>query len=121
MHELSIAYRIVEIAEEQAREHKAKKIEEIELEVGLLAGVEIQALDFALESAVKGTMLEKAKIIRHEIEGRGHCYDCGLSFATDVLSTPCPSCGSFSVKLMRGKELRVKSILITKRDINHKT
>jgi len=114
MHELSIAYSIVEIAEEQAREHKASGIEEIELEVGRLSGVELQALDFALESAVKGTILEKARIIRHKIDGEGHCGDCGLTFPVDTLFTPCPSCGSFAVKVAKGKELRVKSILITK-------
>jgi hydrogenase nickel incorporation protein HypA/HybF len=80
MHELSIAYSIVELAEEQASSRNASEIEEIELEIGQLAGVEIQTLTFALQSVVKGTRLEKARI---------------------VIKTP------------HGKELRVKSIVIS--------
>jgi hydrogenase nickel incorporation protein HypA/HybF len=39
MHELSIAQSIVELAEEQARNHQARCVEELELEIGSLAGV----------------------------------------------------------------------------------
>ena len=61
MHELSIARSIVQLSEQQAREHHSSQIEEVELEIGRLAGVELQTLEFAMESAVKGTLLEKAK------------------------------------------------------------
>ena len=60
MHELSIAQSIVQLSEKQAREHHSSQIEEVELEIGRLAGVELQTLEFAMESAVKGTLLEKA-------------------------------------------------------------
>ena len=68
MHELSIAQSIVQLSEQQAREHHSSQIEEVELEIGRLAGVELQTLEFAMESAVKGTLLEKAKIIRRYID-----------------------------------------------------
>ena len=55
MHELSIAQSIVQLSEQQAREHHSLQIEEVELEIGRLAGVELQTLEFAMESAVKGT------------------------------------------------------------------
>ena len=58
MHEMSIAQSIVELAEEQARNRHSEAVEELELEIGRLAGVELHTLDFALESAVKGSMLE---------------------------------------------------------------
>ena len=38
MHELSIAQSIVQLSE-QAREHHSSQIEEVELEIGCLAGV----------------------------------------------------------------------------------
>jgi hydrogenase nickel incorporation protein HypA/HybF len=114
MHELSIAQSIVELAEEQARRQQASAIEEIEIEIGRLAGVEIQTLTFALESAVKDTMLEKAHIVRHDIDGEGRCGDCGACFKTEALFSPCPRCSSYAVRLLKGKELRVKSIVINK-------
>ena len=71
MHELSIARSIVELVEEQADNRGASVVEELELEIGHLSGVEIQTLEFALDSAIKGSKLEKARIIRHYIEGEG--------------------------------------------------
>ena len=91
MHEMSIAQSIVELAEEQARSRHSEAVEELELEIGRLAGVELHTLDFALESAVKG---------------------CGQTFPMETLFTPCPACGSYCVKIIKGKELRVKSIVI---------
>jgi len=112
MHELSIAQSIVDLAEEQAKTRKASAIEEIELEIGELAGVEIHALEFALESCVKGTMLEKAHIVRRDIEGEAFCSDCEKNFSINNLFTPCPICGSYPVKILKGRELRLKSIVI---------
>lgn len=112
MHELSIALSIVGLAEEQARTHHAGEIEELELEIGRLAGVELQTLMFALESSVKGTMLEKARIVRHDIPGEGQCGDCGHVFRMNALFEPCPRCGSCLIRILKGRELKVKSIVI---------
>ncbi|CAK7010657.1 MAG: Hydrogenase maturation factor HybF [Parabacteroides sp.] len=112
MHELSIAQSIVELAEQQARSHQSDCIEEVELEIGYLSGVEIQTLEFALESAVKGTMLEQARIVRHYIKGEGQCADCGTTFPLETLYASCPGCNSYFVKILKGKELRIKSIVI---------
>ena len=51
MHELSIAMSIVDIAADYAARDNAKCVTEIEIEVGTLAGVVIDALDFAMEAA----------------------------------------------------------------------
>ena len=112
MHELSIAESIVRLSEQQAREHHSSLIEEVELEIGRLAGVELQTLEFAMESAVKGTLLEKATIIRHYIDGEGQCSDCETVFPVRNLYSPCPNCGSYLVNITRGRELRIKSIVI---------
>lgn len=112
MHELSIALSIVDLAEKQARQHNAKKIKEIELEIGSLAGVELHTLMFALESSVKGTMLENAKIVRNDIQGEGRCGDCDSVFEMTRYIEPCPKCGSFFINIIKGKELRVKSVVV---------
>ena len=117
MHELSIALSIVELAERHAREHAprghdAPAIEEIELEIGALAAIDIPSLDFALESAVKNTLAENAKITRHIIPGEGACDACGARVPMETLAQPCPRCASWQLRLTRGKELRVKSIVV---------
>lgn len=113
MHELSIALGIIDLVEAEARKNGSSRVEEVELEIGTLAGVEIRTLEFALDSAVKGTLLQDARIIRIYIEGSGYCNDCRVSFPVSTLFSPCPDCGSYCVKIVKGKELRVKSIVIS--------
>lgn len=112
MHELSIAQSIIQLAEQQARRNNASEIEEIELEIGSLSGVEIHSLEFALQSSVKGTLLSNSRIIRHDIVAEGRCGDCEKVFSVDTLFSPCPYCQSYCVKIIKGKELRIKSIVI---------
>ena len=113
MHELSIAQSIVELAEQEARNRKANSIEELELEIGVFAGIEWSALDFALESATKGSMLENARIVTQRIAGEGRCGDCERRFPVENFFTACPVCGSYAVKIIKGKELRIKSLVIS--------
>jgi len=112
MHELSIAQSIVELADREARNRQAVSIEELELEIGALAGIDPAALDFALESAVKGSLSENAHIVVLRIAGEGRCGDCEYLFPVENLFTACPVCGSYAVKIIKGKELRIKSIVI---------
>jgi len=112
MHELSIAQSIVELAELKARNHNATSIEELELEIGTLAKIDPVALEFALESAIKGSLLENARIVWQQIAGEGRCGDCENVFPVENLLTACPFCGSYVVKIIRGQELRIKSIVV---------
>jgi len=112
MHELSIAQSIVELAEKEARNHHAVSIEELELEIGALAGIDRIALEFALESAIKGSLLENARIVRQQINGEGRCGDCDNLFPVENLLSVCPVCGSYAVGIIKGKELRIKSLVV---------
>ncbi len=110
MHELSIATSIIEQAEEFARKYKAEKITRIDLEVGQFTGVVIDSLKFALEFAVKDTILEKAKVEIIEIKGKTECNACQTIFDNPDWYTPCPACGSMDFKVSGGEELQIKSI-----------
>ena len=112
MHELSIAQSIVELAEKEAQNCHANSVEELELEIGSLAGIEWVALEFALESAIKGSLLEDARIVVLRIVGEGRCGDCESLFPVENLFSSCPACGSYAVKIIKGRELRVKSLVV---------
>jgi len=111
MHELSIAMSIVEIAEENAQQSNVKSISEIQLEIGELSGVVHEALEFAMEEAVKNTILKNAKRIIISIPGKVKCLQCQHEFEVDDIFTPCPVCSSFENDVIAGKELRVKSMV----------
>jgi hydrogenase nickel incorporation protein HypA/HybF len=110
MHELSIAMGIVKIAEDETAKVKEKKVTKIELEIGKLAGVEIDSLNFVWESAVKGTVLEHSKKEIIIIPGKAVCADCNTEFYLENIYDSCPKCNSNFKGIIQGKELRVKAL-----------
>ena len=113
MHELSIALGIVKIAETETVKAKAKKVDLIELEIGTLAGVEFESLDFVWPSAVKETVLEHAVKKINIIEAKGKCIDCDTIFKIKNIYDSCPKCNSFLKGIIQGKELRVKALEVS--------
>lgn len=111
MHEFSIAINIIEIAETEAKKVNCKRVSNLILDVGTMAGIEFHALDFALESAVKNTMLEKAKITINRIQATAKCTNCMHEFEIDSSFDPCPKCGGFYHQILSGKEMKVKSLV----------
>jgi hydrogenase nickel incorporation protein HypA/HybF len=114
MHELSIAINIVEIATEEAKKANVSSVLEIELEVGTLSGIVIYALEFAMDEAIKNSVLQNAKIKINEIRAIAKCLKCSTEFSVENYYTPCPKCNSFETELTNGKELKIKSLLIDK-------
>lgn len=112
MHELSIAMNIIEIAEENARRENASVVKKIELDIGTQSGVVLEALEFAMESAVRDTMLEQAEVVINTISARAECNKCGNVFYTDDLFSPCPECGNPFSEIIQGRELKVKSLIV---------
>jgi hydrogenase nickel incorporation protein HypA/HybF len=112
MHELSIVMSIIDIAEENARRENASVIIEIELDIGQQAGVVIDSLNFAIESAKGGTMLEKAKWVINEIPSLVRCASCNHEYEPSDRFSPCPACQSFFTEVLQGRELRVKSLQV---------
>jgi len=113
MHELSIALGILKIAENETAKAHAKKVEVIELEIGTLAGIEFDSLDFVWPSAVKNTVLEHAKRKMNIIQAKAKCIDCDHIYEIDKYYDSCPICDSYFKGIIQGKELRVKSLEVT--------
>lgn len=110
MHELSIAMGIVKIAEDQTRKAGASRVEVIEMEIGELAGIAFDSLDFVWPVAVKDTVLEQAEKRIAVIRGEALCMDCHTRFGLQQLYEPCPKCSSNLKVIEKGKELRVKAL-----------
>lgn len=110
MHELSIALGIVKIAEEESRKAAARKVVSIELEIGSMAGIELDALEFAWPVAVKDTVLQDATREIDWIEAKARCAECQTEFDVENSYDTCPQCNSYFKDIYKGKELRVKSL-----------
>ena len=110
MHELSIALGIVKIAREELAKAQARKVISIELEIGDLAGIEFEALDFVWPMAVKDTVLEDAQRKINKIQGVAKCLECSKEFPLVQVYDPCPNCNSYLKGIIKGKELRVQAL-----------
>ena len=109
---MSIALSIIDLAAEQAKTENATKVCEIELDIGSLSGVEITALSFAMEIAVIDSILEHSEVKINEIKARSECLECRHTFDSEYLINSCPKCNELNTKIVRGKELQVKSLTI---------
>jgi len=110
MHEMSIALSIIDIANEEASRANAKKINGIDIEIGSISGVDVSALEFAFDIAIKNTLLENAKRNIISIPAKAECLECKSTFALTAFYEPCPNCESLTINILQGKELRIKSI-----------
>jgi hydrogenase nickel incorporation protein HypA/HybF len=112
MHEMSIALSIIDLAADQAGKAGAEKIVEVELDIGTLSGVQIDALSFALDIAARDTVMESASIKINRIEAMSECMDCGHLFDAAGYVNQCPKCKEMNTFIRKGKEMLVKSLLV---------
>jgi hydrogenase nickel incorporation protein HypA/HybF len=112
MHEMSIALGIVDLAMEYATREGAEKVLELELDIGTHSGVEITALRSAMEIAVKDTPLEQSLLRVNEIRASAECSECGHSIEVETPLSGCPVCGNPGIRIIRRKELQLKSLLV---------
>ncbi len=110
MHELSIAINIVDIAAAETKKAGARRVTELNVDVGSLSGVIVEALAFAMEVAVRDTVMEKAKVNIHQIQARARCRSCGEELQIADFFELCPKCNSSDLQIIQGQELQVRSL-----------
>ena len=110
MHEMSLAESVVQIVEDTARRNGGTRVSSVTLEIGTLAGVEIEALRFCFDAAKRDTIAADATLLIDRPEGRAWCMPCGETIHVAGLGEACPRCGSYQLQVTGGDELRVREI-----------
>ena len=110
MHELSLAYEVIELASREAVKHGISTIREMRVEVGDLSGVEADTFQSALEMVVKGSLLENTMVTLSRIPGKGKCNNCNIEFEMKNRVDTCPECHCFPSEIRGGEEFRVQSL-----------
>ena len=112
MHEVSIAEGILSAVESTLVNEPDAKVSSVTVNIGELAGVESQALLFAWDSVVRGTLAEGAKLVIEQVAGEAWCMKCAKNVPLHRHGDPCPECGSFQLLATQGHELKVLDIEI---------
>ncbi len=110
MHEMSICESIVNVIEQQAVAQGFSRVKCVRLEIGPLAGVELEALRFCFDVVCKGGLAEGAVLEVIEVAINAWCMQCAEKTDVKQRYDPCPKCGSHQVQITGGDELRIKEM-----------
>ncbi len=110
MHEMSICESIINVIEQQAVAQSFSKVKRVRLEIGPLAGVELEALRFSFDVVCKGGLAEGAALEVIELPIDAWCMMCAEKTVVKQRFDPCPTCGSYQVQITGGDELRIKEM-----------
>jgi hydrogenase nickel incorporation protein HypA/HybF len=119
MHEFSISSEIVRSVLDHVKKEKGKKVLSIQLEIGELALLNVEQVTFWIYELFKGSVAEGAKVKVKTIKARIKCESCGYKGGISLdqqdpfqhfVPYSCPKCGSFQIKVEKGKECILKRI-----------
>ncbi|MCQ2970256.1 MAG: hydrogenase maturation nickel metallochaperone HypA [archaeon] len=123
MHELSMAQGIINAVLDTAKENNATEVNKVTIEVGRLAMINPEQLQFILGVLIENTIMEDAEINFEEVPVEMKCFDCDFH-GNAVLDdsdhyaplVKCPKCNSLKIDILNGKDIIVKNIVIEKPD-----
>ncbi len=110
MHELSIAYSLVQLTSKAAQEAGIRSVQAVHLKLGELSGVVEEALLFSYDIAAQGTLLAGSKLIIERIPVIVNCPSCGEVKLPTIQRFRCPICQTPTADLVHGRELEVSSL-----------
>jgi hydrogenase nickel incorporation protein HypA/HybF len=108
MHEMSLAEGIIQLLEDQAKAQDFSRVKQVWLSIGELAGVEVEALDFAWKWSA-ATRWPPARFHFVRQPGEGWCLACSQQVAVHARFDACPQCGKHQVQVT-GDEMRVSEL-----------
>lgn len=113
MHEVSMMQNTLDIAIAQANQNHATKIDLLTMNIGDLSGVVTEALEFAFEVLIQGTIAENAQLKIKTIPVVCHCQKCDRNFQPEAYIYECPECQQMSSILISGRELELDSLVVS--------
>jgi len=110
MHEMSLCEGVVQLIEDQSRAQGFASVRTVWLEIGALAGVEIQAMRFSFDAVAQDTIADGARLEIIELPGRARCPVCVQTVQVEARYDACPECGHYPLELISGEEMRIKEL-----------
>ncbi len=111
MHELSISMQLIEEIVEVAEVNKLPRVDEVELETGVLRQVIPEVMQTAFKEAISETIASEAALIIREIKAKAQCNQCALEFEPQIDNFLCPQCQIADVKVLEGNHIILKSVI----------
>ena len=110
MHEMSLCEGILQVIETEAQKQDFTEVKQVVLDIGVLSGVEISALEFAFKVIMQGTVAEKAELKINEVEAQAWCMICAENVKIMQRYDACPLCESYQLQVTGGDEMKIKEL-----------
>lgn len=110
MHEMSLAMSALEIVNREMERYPGRPLSAVELQVGEMAGIELQCFETAMNAVIAGSQHAGARVEIDLIEAEAACMDCGAHFHPEGYFPECPECGSALCGITRGREFRIVAL-----------
>lgn len=105
MHELSLCEDLLDQVTHIADRHRAQKVVDITVRIGVLSGVEPMLLQSAFEINRVGTIASEANLTLELQQARILCTNCSLESEVPSNRLYCPLCQSRETRLTAGAEM----------------
>jgi len=112
MHEMALAESIRDLINAQAVREGFRRVHTVELEIGRLATVDVSALRFALNIALRDTTANGAELVIAEPPGQALCMQCSNPVELARRGDVCPNCGGYQLTVVGGDQMRVSGLLV---------
>ena len=113
MHEMSLCESVLQVLEDHAKRQGFEKVKTVWLEIGGLAGVELDAMRFGFDAVTRGTLADHARLEIIAVPGEAWCMQCGKTVPVKQRFDACPDCGGYQLQVTGGEEMRIKELEVT--------
>ena len=110
MHEMSLCEGIIQVIENEAQAQHFSKVKRVILEIGALAGVELEAMRFGFDAVCRDSLAEGSTLEIIELPGQAWCMHCAKTVTVSNRFDTCPDCGGFQLQVTGGDEMRIKEL-----------
>ncbi len=116
MHEMSIAAELIEQILEEANKNGLSRVDEVEIETGVMRQVIPEAMKVAFEAVAEGTLVEKATLIIKEMMAEAKCKKCEKLFEPAIDNYICPVCHEADVDILKGNDIFLLAIICNEQE-----
>ena len=110
MHEMALSEGVLQILENHASRQGFNRVRKVWLEIGDLAGVDVEAMRFSFDAVMSGTLADNASLEIVNVPGEAWCMPCSKRVDVTQRFDACPDCGSYQLQVVAGDDMKVKEL-----------
>lgn len=110
MHEMTLCRGIRDVITDHACRHAVTRVTRVRIALGCFSCVSKEALLFAFDVVMRGSVAEGAELVVRDLPGKALCYDCEVEVALQDRLARCPLCGGGTLMPTAGDEMRIEDM-----------